>query len=335
MHKRNYNKLGSIFILTLVMIVFLSSLLLAISYGIRQKVAFVNRIEQNRRLSSLAELAVSKVISYLKKQNPKKYIALTNDLINNPLDFKDIDFGKDYISLSYNFFDDASKEYFTFYGLIDEARKININKADFSVLMRLFLLVNLEPSKSEEIASSIIDWRDPDNLLYKANSAEDSYYRFLELPYEAKDGDFERLEELILLKGMSPDIFLKVKDYLTVYGDGKININTASKIVLLALGLTESLVDKIIFLRAGKDGISGTDDDCIFFDPNEIVSKLTNLAELNKKELEELDKFKDNFTVNSNFFSVKATATQKGSKIRLNVDTVIDYQGKIYLWNEN
>ena len=73
-------------------------------------------------------------------------------------------------------------------------------------------------------------------------------------------------EELLGIKGLEPDAYAQMKDLISVYGDGKVNINTAGSDVLSALGLSESLIRKIREFRAGEDGQEGTKDDGVFTD---------------------------------------------------------------------
>lgn len=65
---------------------------------------------------------------------------------------------------------------------------------------------------------------------------------------------FRDISELLLVSDITPDIFVKVKNYLTVYtsrSENNININTVSKEVLSSLSplLTESLVTAIMDYR--------------------------------------------------------------------------------------
>ena len=86
----------------------------------------------------------------------------------------------------------------------------------------------------------------------------------MEIPYECKDGKFEVLEELLLIRGMTPEIYSKIKGAVTVYGNGRININTVGLDVLQALGLSKSFAERIIKYRQGDDEEDGTEDDNIF-----------------------------------------------------------------------
>ncbi len=64
-------------------------------------------------------------------------------------------------------------------------------------------------------------------------------------------GSYSLVSELRLARGMTDEIYDKVKDYLTVYSDGRININTAGNIVLRVMSsdITEDLAQRIISFR--------------------------------------------------------------------------------------
>lgn len=99
---------------------------------------------------------------------------------------------------------------------------------------------NLKPDQVESIIDSIKDWLDSDEAV-TGGGAESAYYQTLSPPYNAKNGPLDSLDELLLVKGITPEIFFGaegrpgIRDFLTVYGDGQININTAPKMVLRAL----------------------------------------------------------------------------------------------------
>lgn len=99
--------------------------------------------------------------------------------------------------------------------IIDEGALINLNTASKDVLMRL-------PGINEDLAQGIVS----------------SGFR-----------PFSSINEVFLVEGMRKDNFILFKDLVTVYGAGKININTASKPVLLALGLDNELIDAILRFR--------------------------------------------------------------------------------------
>jgi DNA uptake protein ComE-like DNA-binding protein len=60
---------------------------------------------------------------------------------------------------------------------------------------------------TEDIANSILDWMDPDDEA-RPNGAETDYYSALTPPYHAKNGPLNSLEELLLVKGVTPQLLL-------------------------------------------------------------------------------------------------------------------------------
>lgn len=138
----------------------------------------------------------------------------------------------------------------------DEGGKINVNKITEETrdnFIKFLTAYKLEEHTAEIITDSILDWLDEDDL-HHVNGAEKDYYLTLPEPYEPKNGLFEAIEELTLIKGITPRIFELVRDHLTIYGSGKINVNFASKEVLLYVPtITEDIAKAMIKYR-GKRG---------------------------------------------------------------------------------
>lgn len=84
------------------------------------------------------------------------------------------------------------------YGIMDECSKININVAAKAQLMQLEMM-------TEEIADAVLDWRDDDSQP-QPMGAENQYYNGLTEPYNAKNGLFDSVEELLLVKGVTIDL---------------------------------------------------------------------------------------------------------------------------------
>jgi general secretion pathway protein K len=136
-----------------------------------------------------------------------------------------------------------------------------LERATRNVLLRL--LRNepfaLEDSEARTIIDSLIDWIDADDGDWEQElGAESSYYQSLKTPYPCKNGPIEFIEELLLVKGITPELFYGTKDHpgldrlLTTQGtDGKININTADPLLLQALheDLTKQMVDDMLAFR--------------------------------------------------------------------------------------
>jgi len=147
--------------------------------------------------------------------------------------------------------------------LKDKNGKLNRSRTD--QLLRLVDLLNQKlPSDSTisyDLVPSIIDWTDNDKqvtclpfIKHKNLGAESSYYGQLKPPYICKNRPFDTFEELLLVKGVTMQVFNHIRDYVTVYGDGKININYASKLVLESLSekMDAALAQMIIDRRKFK-----------------------------------------------------------------------------------
>jgi general secretion pathway protein K len=89
---------------------------------------------------------------------------------------------------------------------LDEAGKININRADEGTLRRVFTNLGVEEPGRTILVDSIMDWRDPDNL-HRVNGAENEYYRSLTPPYTARNGPFDTVEDLLWVRGVTSEIF--------------------------------------------------------------------------------------------------------------------------------
>jgi type II secretory pathway component PulK len=315
----------------------LSVFTVTLSSGVRQKLSLIKRLDERDRMRYIADAALKKAIAQIKKEEHKGYDTLKDAWSNDASRFKDIPIEDGTFSIVYPYVDEVSGDTQSRYGLIDEESKININTANRKIMERLFqILLSVSDTEAQGLAASIIDWRDGDSLLsIPLGSAEDAYYKGLSHPYEAKDAGFESLEELLLVKGVAQDILEKIKKYITVYGEARVNINTASKTVLASLGLHERIINAILLFRAGEDGSRGTFDDNVFDAALSITQRLSQRYQLNEAEAAELTVISERYlTTYSSAFMVEAVAQLQNRKNSLRVVSVIDRQGKILYWQE-
>src|SRR5262245_17963706 len=90
------------------------------------------------------------------------------------------------------------------YGCTDEAGKINLNallRLDSSGSLAVQMLGRL--GIPEDITNAILDWIDTDSTP-RANGAEDEYYS--PLGYRCKNGPLDTLEELLYVRGVTPEL---------------------------------------------------------------------------------------------------------------------------------
>ena len=136
--------------------------------------------------------------------------------------------------------------------LIDESGKININRANEDTLRRIFQNLGIDAGRADILVDSIMDWRDADDL-HRANGAENDYYQSLTPPYTAKNGALDTVEDLLWIRGMTPDLFygypepgiqevadgsnrVALRDLFTVDSPiDRVNLRTASAEVIHAL----------------------------------------------------------------------------------------------------
>ncbi len=247
--------------------------------------------------------------------------------------FKKITLGEGFFEISYNPSNTEGEK--PVFGFIDEERKININaitNKNYVVIQYLFQFLGIEENVSNTIAASLVDWHDQDSKdMNPPFGAEDDYYQTLTKKYHCKNSSFDHLDEMLLLKGMTKEIFEKVRPFLTVFPkdakDIRINMNTASKIVIQSLarrftgGQTnagwqdaDDLADKIIMYRNGEDGLERTADD------RQIER---NALGLNAKEQVLFLAMQKNMTNESKYFSIHVRGVNETSNIAADVQAIV------------
>jgi general secretion pathway protein K len=218
--------------------------------------------------------------------------------------------------------------------IIDLERKVNINTANSQMILQALTLMGVDANDISVVSDSILDWIDSDDLPRVAG-AESDYYQGLAVPYYAKNAPIDDLSELLLVKGVTPEMYWgsnatnhtpsvfqhklglgtapgQAPDYpfglekiFTPFSSGKININTADANVLQMIpGVDAAMADTIIKQRAGPDGVDGTEDDI----PFQNVGQLAAITGLNAQQFGNL------CTVRSFTFEVHVTAQLGDSK---------------------
>ncbi|SEK45470.1 general secretion pathway protein K [Pseudoxanthomonas sp. GM95] len=136
--------------------------------------------------------------------------------------------------------------------LVDETGKVDLNQTDAQTLANLLRAVGVEDGQAQQLAGAVIDWRDSDPLVQPTSGAEDPQYAEAGLPYGAKDAPFETVGEVEQVLGWTPDIYARVRPYLTLYsGRSRPDPTYAQGPVLTALGMDPSLV---LAQRQGANG---------------------------------------------------------------------------------
>ena len=137
--------------------------------------------------------------------------------------------------------------------LRDAYARLHLNGASEDQLRRLLLALRIDSRRADRLAQAIADWRDPDEFR-RANGAEREDYLRAGQPLLPDDGPFASVATLRFVFGMSDSLAGALQTYLTVTGDGGVNLNAAPRPVLLALpGMTEESVSLLLRERtAGR-----------------------------------------------------------------------------------
>jgi general secretion pathway protein K len=184
--------------------------------------------------------------------------------------------------------------------IVDLERFANINTAPPALLQQALTVMGVDADSLSVVSDSIQDWRSP-VAPPRVAGAESDYYQSLTPPYNAKNAPIDDISELLLVKGVTPEMYdpktygsgapnspapqhpklgfgaapgqtpdypFGLKDVFTAVSSGKINVNTADVNVLqLIPGMDTNSAAAIIQQRAGPDGEDGTEDDTPFRDP--------------------------------------------------------------------
>lgn len=156
--------------------------------------------------------------------------------------------------------------------ITEESGKININglvmatsgiynDSTQKALLRLGTL--LIPQLPESIWPAVADWISPVGITHPGGAGL-SYYGALNPPYKARNAPLMTLTELSLVKGVTPEIPMKLRPYLTTFSDlrpiSQVNINTAPKEVLQALDSIDARTAERIMEKRSTKAFEGIGD---------------------------------------------------------------------------
>ncbi len=200
----------------------------------------------------------------------------------------------------------------TYFVIEDEERKIAINAASEEMLEAI-------PGLTFSMVNQIIRRRGGESV-------------------DDEETPFQSIEEIRQLDGISDDDWYGdddnpgLRDVITLWGDGKINVNTASESVLrLIPDLDEDVIAGIVLFRSGPDGQLGTKDDVQFNNMNHILRQLDISAE----RIQPLQKFGK---LQSSYYRITGVSTLRGGKVRASSTAIIAIDRRnteILRWSED
>ncbi|MCO7201647.1 MULTISPECIES: type II secretion system minor pseudopilin GspK [Pseudoalteromonas] len=198
----------------------------------------------------------------------------------------------------------------------------NTNPAHAALLELLKNIEDLPSNESEEaLADSVYDWLDEDSITYRSGAEEDEYMSN-QTPYLTANNLMASVSELRVIKGFNPLVMEKIKPYVCVIPGSEelaVNVNTIlpeQALLLSALipGLSKSGAEAIISARPKKG----------FTDINEFYTEVANQG------VKDPNKTSKTFTINSNYFQLRATAVF--DERRFSLTSIIETKdGKAYV----
>ncbi|MBI4496066.1 MAG: type II secretion system minor pseudopilin GspK [Deltaproteobacteria bacterium] len=205
--------------------------------------------------------------------------------------------------------------------IVDESAKFNPNSLINSLggvdekkrkqLERLLFLLGHGP----ETVDALLDWLDGDDQK-RPWGAERDFYLARKRPYPPKNGPLDSLGEMARIKGIEASFLYGtegregVRNFLTVFSEGQININTASLPVLMSLSpkIDETLARAVLEFRQQKS-----------FRRAEELRGLPGWGEIFPEISREV-------TVRSNYFSIEAVGSYR--EAQATVRAVIRREGR-------
>ncbi len=294
----------------------------AFRMSVETQVASFSRKELKAEMLARSGIEVARMELILHAKSAEGgYEALNQDWVTNEDFYVDHEFGEGKFNVKVS----------------DEESKLPINHMTQTQLKRLMDVLGVDPSDGDVIVDSILDWREPGDLT-RLNGAKTDYYQKLVPPYRAKGGPLDRVQELLMIRGVTPEIYNGsgaegedsglpgLKDLFTTMSSGQVNVNTASSLVLQTiLDVDEQRVAAVLTRRDGSDGIPGTDDDEPFHTVQDFFATLGGANNAAQQSV----------SVNSVFFTVKSTGEVGG--VKRTIVATLQRQGdkmETVAWNE-
>lgn len=146
--------------------------------------------------------------------------------------------------------------------VVPEGAKLNVNAISARELSRLLQALGLDPLRIQQVAEAIVDWRTP---AAGGQSIFDAFYLSRAPSFRAPHASLEQIEELLLVRGVTPDLFYGrhdrtpdgglipragLRDCLTVYpSPTPLDINSAEPEVMRAVGVDPQGIETVRSMR--------------------------------------------------------------------------------------
>jgi hypothetical protein len=114
----------------------------------------------------------------------------------------------------------------------------------------------LDARSAVALADRIVDWRDQ-NSLRQLNGAEADDYAAAGYQYGPSNAPFDRIEDVGLVMGMTPELFRALAPFVTVYSHrSSVNPATAPRALLAAVSASPDQLRQMEEAKLGSSAIS-------------------------------------------------------------------------------
>ncbi|MFY8268202.1 MAG: hypothetical protein ACOVLK_02285 [Terrimicrobiaceae bacterium] len=151
--------------------------------------------------------------------------------------------------------------------IANEAAKLNPNfwlqQGNRPIFLRLFASWGADLTTSEAAIDGLTDWIDGDDFLSLKGAERGEYERAGRPGYPA-NRPLKHVREMEVVMNLAPLLAAKEdwRNYFTIWYSGKISIQNAQQPILTDLAeLTPIQWQSLFEMRAGVDGVDGTEDD--------------------------------------------------------------------------
>jgi DNA uptake protein ComE-like DNA-binding protein len=260
---------GSILVGVLWCVALLSLIVVGTLHTARRDVILAKHFGDDTQARYLALAGVEKakaLIALDARQSRTAARAYSPALEDAPADFREVTLGRGQFSVLHR--DPSRPDGPWLHGVGDESARLNLNVAGTNELLRL-------PGLTLDIAAAILDWRDGD-AAPGPGGAEVDYYASLTPPYLPRNGPFQTVRELLMVRGVTPELLTGRRpggrrggppvpgweESLTVHssaptttvsGEERINLQTADEKALANVrGFSPEIAKAIVARRNGN-----------------------------------------------------------------------------------
>jgi general secretion pathway protein K len=265
------SKAGSVLILALWALFFLSALALAIGAYVSSALTMATSLRAETAAYGAARAGVDQAIQII-ADDTNAWDDLTEDWAGAEELFRNVPLEGGSAYWLVNLAVDEAGATVTNFGLADEDRKVNLNRAETNLVAALLVRVGgVSAGSADGILAEIRQyWQRKAALRRQAEVLTGRVASGYSAPATDSVAGFQSLNELFLVPGVTRDLFARVEPYATVYGSGYVNLNTAEAVVLRCLADAtdrgtsagrEALVGRVLaFRRLGDTGVFATNN---------------------------------------------------------------------------